>query len=223
MGNGIGMEQYNKMSIGDYINGNKWTGGNMKGPNGSTMQSSGFVGPAQSVLGAGINIWGGMKALGLAEDQFDFQKDSWEKNFAMMQDQYYRKLNDRRASRATYGDMSQDEKNNIANHYDSGAQNVGAYPGATSSGFNNGLVGPTQANANMMDQATGGAPYSANAAQSMMNASPYAQDSAYVDNTAVDQGGEIRRARKKRANNGVADSAVAGVAGNQGTTEPKIR
>ncbi len=217
-GNTYSIAEANKLGWGDKILPYNVTDGK-----GGIVQNSGFASPALSVIGAGINAWGGMKALGLAEDQFDFQKDSWEKNFAMMQDQYYRKLNDRRASRATYGDMSQDEKNNIANHYDSGAQNVGAYPGATSSGFNNGLVGPTQANANMMDQATGGAPYSANAAQSMMNASPYTQGSAYVDNTAVDQGGEIRRARKKRANNGVADSAVAGVAGNQGTVAPKIR
>ncbi len=181
----MGMEQYNKMNVGDYINGGDWFGGNMKGPNGSTMQSSGFMSPIMSGIGTGLNAWGGMKALGLAEDQFDFQKDSWEKNFAMMQDQYNRSLNNRRSSRAITGYETKAERDAIANHYDTGSGDPGQF---NNSAFNAGQP----------------------------------QGTAYVDNTAIDRSGEVVKSRKKRiANGGAKDSAMLGVSGNQGTTQPK--
>ena len=119
----------------------------------------------------------GNKQLDMAQEQFDFQKDSWEKRFAMMQDQYYRKINNRRAGRYLDDGMSEADRRKLGEYYDSGENKTNPYPGASQApagSFNNsGFVGPTQQNADMMDQASGGAPYSPEAAQSMMGASAF--------------------------------------------------
>ena len=120
----------------------------------------------------------GNKQLDQAQEQFDFQKESWEKRFAMMQDQYYRKLNNRRAGMYLDEGMSEADRRKLGEHYDTGENQTTPYPGSSSQApagsFNNsGFVGPTQQNADMMNQATGGAPFSPEAAQSMMNSSAF--------------------------------------------------
>ena len=153
-------------------------GGNTPGGAGG----SGFLGGLDiGVLGGIANTaasWMmGNKQLDHAQEQFDFQKESWEKRFAMMQDQYYRKINNRRAGRYLDEGMSESDRRNLGEYYDTGANQSNPYPGASEpaqgSFHNSGFVGPTNQNASMMDQATGGAPYSPEAAQSMMGESAF--------------------------------------------------
>ena len=118
---------------------NKWTGDN------------GYLGTGAGILNAGINAYTGIKGLGLAQDQFDFQKDAWAKNFAMMQDQYYRKLNKDRANRAYYGMSTEDragKAQEIENFYDSGTNMQGANNQWSPNPAP--VNGPTAANAQMM-------------------------------------------------------------------------
>jgi hypothetical protein len=223
----------------------KILGYGQNGANGGVYQNSGFLSPALSAVGTGLNAWMGMKSLGLAEDQFDFQKESWEKNFAMMQDQYNRKLNNRRASRMIQGGQSQADIDSIANHYDSGAKNVGAYQGggapSTLPGYN--TVGYTGDVGTSTNPAQGGGysgsdfnniisnPASAAIPVNTMNSAgmvaantPYANQqpaNAYIDNTNVDPKGEVVKSRRRvKSNGGAADSAVAGVSDGQGTQQP---
>ncbi|MCP3675891.1 MAG: hypothetical protein GY829_15690, partial [Gammaproteobacteria bacterium] len=49
--------------------------------NGVVTENQGFLGPVFDGLGAVSNIYFGMKGLDLAEEQFDFQKEAFEKNY----------------------------------------------------------------------------------------------------------------------------------------------
>jgi len=95
--------------------------------NGALASNSGLLNPIVSALGTGIGLYQGFKQLGIAEDDLAFRKDSWKKNFAMMQDQYNRQLNDRRASRLINYGTTQAEAMDIVNHFDSGTPVNGAY------------------------------------------------------------------------------------------------
>ncbi len=145
---------------------------------GSSMFSSGW---GSDIMGSGLGLGDigkgigaymgyslGQDQLDLGREKFDFQKDSWEKQFSMMQDQYYRKLNNRRANKYNTWDLSQEEGNKLGEYYDSGANLEGAY---TPPSAEAGAGAPSVANAAVMDQATGGAPFSTGAAQGMINAS----------------------------------------------------
>jgi len=139
-----------------------------KASDGSSQTGGGWGSAAMSAIGTGVNAYLGFKGLDLAEETLDFQKDSWEKRFAMMQDQYYRKLNTRRSNHAVINGLGNVE--DINNYYDSGSNLEGAYPGAqpstpaSQSGF-----APTQENANMMNLAQSGSPVSPSGAYDMMN------------------------------------------------------
>jgi hypothetical protein len=143
---------------------------------GMSQNTWGNVGTLGSIANVAGNWIMGNKALDQSQEKFDFQKESWEKQFAMMQDQYYRKLNNRRANRYVTSDMSQADRNSLGEHYDSGANLDGAYQPSNPSQRG----APTPANAAMMDQATGGAPVSPSAAQGMLNAG--ATSSAFNNN-----------------------------------------
>jgi len=99
---------------------------------GNKTGSGGWGSPLISGLGTAANAWLGMKGLGMAEESLDFQKDSFNRNFAMQQDQYYRSLNDKRILGNVSENMSTQDMANLRNHYDSGANLEGAYnPSAT--------------------------------------------------------------------------------------------
>ena len=135
-----------------------------KASDGSSQTGGGWGSAAMSAIGTGVNAYLGFKGLDLAEETLDFQKDSWEKRFAMMQDQYYRKLNNRRINHAMSNGLG--TANEIADYYDSGSNLEGVYPGdkaASQSGF-----APTQENANMMNLAQSGSPVSPSGAYDMM-------------------------------------------------------
>lgn len=176
-----------------------------KGANGAETFNQGWLSPAISAIGSGFGAYTGLKGLGLAEENLDFQKDSWQQNFAMMQDQYYRKLNNRRANALITDGMSQAELQGLQSHYDSGTNMEGVSYQPGGSAFVNNIASPaidapSIANASMMEQATGVAPYSPTAAQSMFNASAATQGvPAGVDarTTALGRDGAIRR-RKER-------------------------
>ena len=105
--------------------------------NPSSTGISGFLGSEgfknglsgfNSLVGTGsslANLYLGFKGYGLAKDQFDFQKDSFNRNFAMMQDQYYRKLNKQR-SNAEFINGGYQNGDAIRNYYDSGTNLEGA-------------------------------------------------------------------------------------------------
>ena len=184
--------------------------------NGVKTTTGGWVSPALSAVGTGVNAYLGFKGLGLAEDTLDFQKESWEKNFAMMQDQYYRKLNDRRAYKHNLGrDQTRDEVNAVRDHYDSGTNIEGAYnpSSASASGF-----APTRENARTMNLAQSGAPLSAQGAYDAThnpntkllpgsrsafvnpNATPTPVTSAdaSVSNTSIGPRGQVKKRRRKK-------------------------
>ena len=154
----LGME-----GIGTKTPGTTDGGTGMFGMSNSAWGNIGTLGQIGSAVGSYIM---GNRALDQADEKFEFQKDSWEKQFAMMQDQYYRKLNNRRANRYTTSDMSQADRNRVSEYYDSGSNLNGAYQPSNPSQQG----APTPANAQMMNQATGGAPFSPAAAQGMLNA-----------------------------------------------------
>ena len=60
----------------------------------------GYLGLGVGLAKTGIDAYLGFQGLGMARESLDFQKDSWERRFAMQQDQYYRKLNARRSINA---------------------------------------------------------------------------------------------------------------------------
>jgi len=52
-----------------------------QGADGAVMNTPGALKPISSALGSVANIYFGMKSLNMAEDQFDFQKEAFNKNF----------------------------------------------------------------------------------------------------------------------------------------------
>ena len=124
---GLGLDAINNKigaaPVGDSI----WNNGANGSFNGSTGYGMASLGV--SALGTAAGAYLGYQQLGLAEDQFDFQKDSWEKQFAMMQDAYYRKLNNKRGTSAVFSlgeGATQEQRNNATAQYDSGVDQ-GAY------------------------------------------------------------------------------------------------
>lgn len=107
----------------------KLLGYNTVGEGGALAQNSGFAAPIMSGIGTGINAWMGNKALGLAEDQFDFQKDSFNKNYEMMLDQYNRGLNNTRLQRqvSQNPNATMDERQAMGAYYDTGANQTTPY------------------------------------------------------------------------------------------------
>ena len=95
--------------------------------NADGSKSPGVLGLGMSAINTGVNAWMGMKGLDLAEENLDFQKDSWERRFAMQQDQYYRKLNAKRSINNSREGMTQAEATQLNNHYDSGVNLQGSY------------------------------------------------------------------------------------------------
>lgn len=202
---------------------NAWTG------------NMGYLGAGAAVIGAGINAYTGLKGLGLAEDQFEFNKSSWEKNFAMMQDQYYRKLNRGRSNREIInGGIGSDGRysnnaNEIANYYDSGA-NLQGSAGTWANSQNPAPVnGPTTANATMSatgspfnlvtKQAALGAPGVAPlsgptnpAIAAGMGTAPVTAAGSALQNTSIGPKGTIKKRVKKRnpqnSNDNANDSEV---------------
>ena len=182
----------------------------------NTWGNIGTMGSIASVAGNWIM---GNKALDQAQEKFDFQKDSWEKQFAMMQDQYYRKLNNRRANRYATKEMSGAERISLDEHYDSGANLDGDY-------LPNGQTqmqqrsSPSVQNANMMTQATGGAPYSPAAAQGMLNAGA-ASNSGFAGTYGTNMGASPLGGSAGYANPAPSQSPVnpAVKAGNSATRE----
>ncbi len=182
-------------------------GGSEQDKFGNKSSTGGWLSPLTSAIGTGVNAYMGMKGLGLAEESLDFQKDSWEKNFAMMQDQYYRKLNSKRSINATYGMDNIEDRRNVWNHYDSGTNLEGAYrPGPTvaagqaNSALQAGAATPEMA-AQMMGKTgmyNNGGVAGANTSgfTAPMASEPQTASSAAIRNTNVGPDGK-RRVKKK--------------------------
>jgi len=72
--------------------------GGFFGSLGDIFKSKGF-GQGVSAFSTLANIYGGFKSLGLAEDQFDFQKSAFNKNFEAQKKDYENTLKDRWTAR----------------------------------------------------------------------------------------------------------------------------
>lgn len=66
----------------DFFSRQNFFGGSTTDANGVTTTTNGILNPIFKGIGAVSNIYFGLKGLSLAEDQFDFQKEAFEKNFA---------------------------------------------------------------------------------------------------------------------------------------------
>ena len=151
---------------------NSMFGGSTKDALGNVTKSGGWVSPLTSMVGTGVNAYMGMKNLGLAEDELDFKKDSWERNFAMMQDQYYRKLNNRRANAAMASGADWKESMDF---YDSGQNLDGGYTGAMNPNDNPFPGGSVQVSAPEYAQGTEGSAIPAGGPTNDALATPAAQ------------------------------------------------
>jgi len=198
------------------LGGTPFMSNQVKMPDGSMQTNQGWGNMAMSAVGTGVNAYLGFKGLDLAEETLDFQKDSWERRFAMMQDQYYRKLNDRRAKDALV--QGKGDWNDIREHYDSGTNIEGEYnPNATAPASQSGFA-PTAENGRMMNLAQSGSPVSAAGAYDMMknpnstitnvsnsgfagsglrNQTPVTSADAAVSNTQIGPMGKPKKKKKK--------------------------
>lgn len=191
----------------------------------SSSTQQGWLSPAISGLSAIGQGYLGYKQLGLAEDKYETQKDQWERMFAMSQDEYYRKLNNRRASAeqgnlyANQGNVSADQRMEIANKYDTGANlegNTGYTPAQTSL-FNN---DPTNMKPSVFTQP--GQPAQVTSKPSVFNTgasafsptggnvTPPLQSPAGLAKSGQPRPNEVvRRKKKKDAKSGVSGGAQA--------------
>ena len=187
---------------------------------GGSYEGGGWGSAAVSAIGTGVNAYLGFKGLDLAEETLDFQKDSWERRFAMMQDQYYRKLNSRRANRVGGMESTNEENRRVADYYDSGTNLEGAYPGATQAPAASSGFAPTSENGRMMNLAQSGSPVSPAGARDMMtnpnstitnvsgsgfaggnpvrNQVPVTSADAAVSNTQIGPMGKPKKKKKKQ-------------------------
>ena len=62
--------------------------------------SQGILSPSASALGSLSNIYLGLKTLSLGEDQLDFQKESFDKNYGAQLKDYYNRLETRGRAQA---------------------------------------------------------------------------------------------------------------------------
>lgn len=99
-------------AVGDQGIFSQLSGGSLVGPDGPSFIQSmagykdkfgnmagGWGGGALDLLNSGFNVYGGLKQLGLAEDQLDFQKGAFSKNFEAQAKSTNAALEDRQRAR----------------------------------------------------------------------------------------------------------------------------